>query len=108
MRALRREIIRRFGYLCLHFFAVPPPAAGGWSEYYRFQPKNDEERAALEKIYAADRTYSNRWENTMRTGVPGAHLVELSVADHYVFFTNEADVLRELHAFMASVHQPVA
>jgi non-heme chloroperoxidase len=90
----------------LAFFAVAPvpPAASGWSEYYRFQPKNDEERAALEKIYAADRTYSNRWENTMRTGVPEARIVELPGADHYVFFTNEAEVLRELRAFVAGLH----
>jgi non-heme chloroperoxidase len=87
----------------LAIFAVhpDPPAVGGWSEYFRFQPKNDEERAALEKIYAADRMYVNRYENTMRTGVPGARIVELPGADHYVFFTNEADVLTELRAFLA-------
>jgi non-heme chloroperoxidase len=88
----------------LAFFAVSPPADGGWSEYYRFQPKNDEERAALEKIYAADRTYDNRWENTMRTGVPDARIVDLPGADHYVFFNNEMEVLRELRAFVAGLH----
>lgn len=87
----------------LAFFAVSRPVVGGRSEFYRFQPKNEDERAALEKIYTADRAYINRWENTMRTGVPDARIVELPGANHYVFFTNEADVLRELHAFVTGL-----
>jgi hypothetical protein len=88
----------------LAFFAVSRPVVSGRSEYYRFQPETEEERAALEKIYAADSTYTNRWENTMRTGVPDARIVELPGANHYVFFTNEADVLRELHNFVGGLH----
>jgi hypothetical protein len=82
----------------LAFFAFPQPAAGGTSEFYRFQPKSAEERAALETIYAPTGTYINRWENTMRTGVSDARIVELPEANHYVFFTNEEDVLPELRA----------
>jgi pimeloyl-ACP methyl ester carboxylesterase len=36
-------------------------------------------------------------------GVPGAHVVRLARAHHYVFLSNEADVLRELHAFIAGL-----
>jgi non-heme chloroperoxidase len=89
----------------LAFFSIPQPAGGGGtSEFNRFQPKNEEERGALEKIYAANRTYINRGENAMRAGVPDARIVELPGANHYVFFTNEADVLRELRAFLAGLH----
>lgn len=35
------------------------------------------------------------------TGVPSARVVRLSAAHHYVFLSNEADVLREIHAFVA-------
>jgi non-heme chloroperoxidase len=87
----------------LAFFAVSQPVISGRSEYYRFQPKTVEERAALEKIYASDGAYTNRWESNMRTGVPDARILELPGANHFVFFTNEADVLRELRAFMASL-----
>ena len=86
----------------LAFFAVPPPDSD-WSQYYHFRPKNAEERTALAKIYDADRSYLNRYEGTMRAGVPGARIVELPGADHYVFFSNEVDVLRELHAFLADL-----
>jgi pimeloyl-ACP methyl ester carboxylesterase len=36
-------------------------------------------------------------------GVPGARVVRLANADHYVFLSNEADVLRELRAFIAGL-----
>ncbi|MGA3325820.1 MAG: alpha/beta hydrolase, partial [Terriglobia bacterium] len=86
----------------LAFFAVPPPDCD-WSQYYHFRPKNAEERTALAKIYDADRSYLNRYEGTMRAGVPGVRIVELPGADHYVFFSNEADILRELRGFLADL-----
>jgi non-heme chloroperoxidase len=36
-------------------------------------------------------------------GVPGAHVIRLPGAHHYVFLSNEADVLREMRAFVASL-----
>jgi non-heme chloroperoxidase len=85
------------------YFAAAPPAARGWSQYYHFQPQNAEERKALQKIYAVDRVYLNRYEQNMRTAVGGARIVELRGADHYLFFTNEWEVLRELGKFLADV-----
>jgi hypothetical protein len=35
--------------------------------------------------------------------VPGARVVRLERAHHYVFLSNEPDVLRELHAFIAGL-----
>jgi non-heme chloroperoxidase len=83
----------------LAFVPMPPSQANGWSEYYRFQPANDAQSAALEKIYDTDRTCTKQLEQTMRTQAPDARIIELSNADHYVFFSNEADVLREMRAF---------
>jgi pimeloyl-ACP methyl ester carboxylesterase len=86
----------------LAFFAVDA-MKDGWSQYYHFRPRNAEERAALEDIFAADRSYLNQYEDLMRSGVPSAHIVELTGADHYVFLSNEADVLREIRAFLAGL-----
>jgi pimeloyl-ACP methyl ester carboxylesterase len=36
-------------------------------------------------------------------GVPSAHVVRLPNADHYVFRSNEADVLREMNAFLTTL-----
>jgi non-heme chloroperoxidase len=41
-------------------------------------------------------------------GVPGAHVVRLAHANHYVFLSKEADVLRELHAFVAGLRLDAA
>jgi hypothetical protein len=35
--------------------------------------------------------------------MPTARVVVLQGADHYVFRSNEADVLREIHAFLAGL-----
>ena len=87
----------------LAFFAVSRPVVGHRSDFYGFQAKNEEERLAFEKIYAADRVYIDSWEKNMRDGVPEVRIVELPGANHYIFFTNETDVLHELHTFVASL-----
>ena len=38
------------------------------------------------------------------TGVPSARVVRYARASHYVFMSNEADVLREMRLFIASLH----
>jgi non-heme chloroperoxidase len=42
--------------------------------------------------------------NAFEAGVPSARVVRIAHASHYVFITNEADVLREMHAFIADLH----
>jgi non-heme chloroperoxidase len=42
--------------------------------------------------------------NAFETGVPSAHVVRLKNATHYVFNSNQADVLREMNAFLAKLH----
>jgi non-heme chloroperoxidase len=84
----------------LAFVPIPPDQSTGWSEYYRFQPITDEERAALKKIYATDRDCTKQLEQTLTAEVPKARIIESHNADHYVFFSNEADVLREMRAFI--------
>jgi hypothetical protein len=37
---------------------------------------------------------------------PSAHVVRLAYANHYVFRSNEADVLREMNAFMDGLPKP--
>jgi len=83
------------------YFAAAPPRARGWSQYYHFDPRNPEQRTALQRIYDADRIYLNRYEQRMRTAKGPVRIVELIGADHYVFFTNEKEVLAGLGEFVA-------
>jgi hypothetical protein len=45
----------------------------------------------------------SRWERDLQAGVPTARLVELPGASIYMFLSNEADVLREVSAFAATL-----
>jgi pimeloyl-ACP methyl ester carboxylesterase len=39
----------------------------------------------------------------LKSGVPGAQVIDLPGAGHYVFLTREAEVLSELRRFVAGV-----
>ncbi len=57
-------------------------------------------RAAFD---ALDEVTTGAQAKAFEIGVPTARLVRLPHADHYVFRSNEADVLREMNAFIASL-----
>jgi non-heme chloroperoxidase len=48
---------------------------------------------------------TERQEKAVENGVPTAHVITLPGANHYVFLSNEADVLRDMRAFLAGLHQ---
>jgi non-heme chloroperoxidase len=65
--------------------------------------RNDQERAALRQYYAATRALYTRWQEDLRAGAPTARIVELTGANLFMFLSNEADVLREIRAFAATL-----
>jgi non-heme chloroperoxidase len=66
-------------------------------------PKDPRERAAVEAFEAATMVYIKRYERSLLTAVPGARMVELPGANHYVFLSNEAEVVREITLFIAGL-----
>ncbi len=69
----------------------------------RYVPTNDEERAAIVAVNRATAAYVERWMKDLKRGVPDTRFVDLPGAGHFVFLTREADVLRELQAFVAAL-----
>jgi pimeloyl-ACP methyl ester carboxylesterase len=67
------------------------------------QPMNAEERAAMKAFNAATVAYVERWIKNLKSGVPGARIVHLPGAEHYVFLTRETEVLRGLQEFVAGL-----
>jgi hypothetical protein len=57
----------------------------------------------LKQGYASQRAMLTKWQRDLLAGVPGATIVELPGANLYMFLSNEADVMRELRAFAASL-----
>jgi pimeloyl-ACP methyl ester carboxylesterase len=61
-------------------------------------------------VQTAAKTYSTalealteRQEKSVENGVPTVHVITLQGANHYVFLSNEAEVLKDIHAFVASL-----
>jgi pimeloyl-ACP methyl ester carboxylesterase len=85
----------------LVFLELPRP-----KESPGYTPKNDEERAAIQAHGNAIAAYVERWIKNLKSGVPTARIVDLgeghdTSAGHFVFLTREADVVRELRAFLS-------
>lgn len=70
---------------------------------YRYQPKDAQERAAIEEFDAATEVYEKRYKTNLLKAKGGVRIVDLPQADHYLFLSNEADVLREMRVFIASL-----
>jgi non-heme chloroperoxidase len=65
--------------------------------------RNEQERAALRQEYETVRALYDRWQRDLRAAVPTARIVDLTGANLFMFLSNEADVLREIRAFAATL-----
>jgi non-heme chloroperoxidase len=62
-------------------------------------------RTAAKAYSAALAALTERQEKAVENGVPAAHVITLPGANHYVFLSNEVDVLREMRAFLARLDE---
>jgi hypothetical protein len=69
----------------------------------RYAIREERQRAALLQEYALTRALYDRWQRDLRADVPTARIVDLPGASLYMFLSNEADVLREMRAFSATL-----
>jgi len=69
----------------------------------RYTIRNEQERAALRQQDAATRAMYSRWKDELRAAVPTARIVEVPADNPFMFLSNEADVLREIRAFAATL-----
>lgn len=68
-----------------------------------FPPANERERAAVELAVTARRTVLAKWQGDLLAGVPTARIVEVPAANLYMFLSHEADVMREIRTFAATL-----
>jgi pimeloyl-ACP methyl ester carboxylesterase len=80
----------------LAFFAPPAPPE---QQAKTFQPLNEEQRAILQSLYEEELAFSRNASSTLKKGVPDARIVEIQGAAHYMFLSNESEVLREIRLF---------
>jgi non-heme chloroperoxidase len=67
---------------------------------FDFLKDNPKLKAAL---IADNLFYTSRQADAFAAGIPTARVVRLPNADHYVYRSNEVDVIREMAAFLTSV-----
>ncbi|MBV8808415.1 MAG: alpha/beta hydrolase [Acidobacteriaceae bacterium] len=85
----------------LALIAVPPSP----SEQSKEQPpKDQQERADSARLNEILLEYIQRWETNLKRADPRARIVELPGAHHYLFLNEEADVLREIRAFLQTLN----
>jgi pimeloyl-ACP methyl ester carboxylesterase len=81
---------------CLAIFAVPHDLSA-------VSPGDATRHAA---VVAADLERGTRLSNAFEAGVPSAKVVRLHNANHYVFRSNQAEVLRAMNEFLGKLPQP--
>ena len=74
----------------LAFFAPPPPLE---QQVKTFQPLNEEQRAILQSLYEEELAFSHTASSTLKKGVPDARIAEIQGTAHYMFLSNEPDLL---------------
>jgi non-heme chloroperoxidase len=53
---------------------------------------------------AQDEATTGAQAKAFEAGVPSARVIRLAHANHYVFLSNESDVLREMNDFLGNLH----
>ena len=76
-------------------FIADPQDMGPWW--------NTTEDPEVRRILALAQPSKERVAKAFEEGVPSAHVVRMPNVSHYVFLTNEADVIREMKAFIAAL-----
>ena len=70
----------------------------------KYRPRDATEAAAIGEFEKLEAAYISRWKDNVRKTAAGrVRLVDIPRADHYIFLSHEADVLRELSEFMAAL-----
>ena len=85
------------------FHRVPVPALAIFAVPHA-NPRAGVDSATQAREEAADSLSTSQQVNAFAAGIPSARIVRLPHANHFVFRSNEADVLREMNAFLATVN----
>ncbi len=102
------EISKKLSSARLHPLTPAHPESNSFAAYREwhlrtYQFSASDERAPVEEAYAAVVNYIRVDEKSIQGCAAEVRVVELPGSDHYVFLASEAEVLRELRAFLAGL-----
>jgi pimeloyl-ACP methyl ester carboxylesterase len=84
------------------YTSIPVPALAIYACPHNWDRLPDSPRKTT--LIADDKARCTRWADNFRHGVPSAHIVMIPNADHYVYLSNEAQVVAEMNAFLDKLH----
>jgi len=80
---------------------IPVPALAIYACAHNWDRLPDSPRKTA--LIRDDKTRCDQWADNFRRGVPSAHIVMIPNADHYVYLSNEAQVVREMNDFLTQL-----
>jgi pimeloyl-ACP methyl ester carboxylesterase len=86
------------------YTSIPVPALAIYACPHNWDRLPDDGSGRKAALIADDKAHCNAWADNFKHGVPGARIVMIPNADHYVYLSNEAQVVAEMNAFLASLH----
>jgi non-heme chloroperoxidase len=84
------------------YTSIPVPALAIYACPHNWDRLPD--NAGKTALIADDKARCTGWADAFRRGVPGARIVLIPNADHYVYLSNESQVVAEMNAFLATLH----
>jgi pimeloyl-ACP methyl ester carboxylesterase len=97
---LRKPEYRRIRVPVLAFSNLPPDIK---EQIERYKPETPDERRAMEEKYPLDLAFARIRIRDLQKGVPQARVVEVPGANVYIFLSNQGELIREIHSFMAAM-----
>ena len=83
------------------YTSIPVPVLAIYACPHNWDRMPDSPRKTA--LIADDKARCNAWADNFRRGVPSARIVMIPNADHYVYLSNEAQVVREMNDFLAKL-----
>lgn len=85
------------------FTDIRGPILAIYAVGHRLGPYADKDPAARDAGLARDEADDQAIADGFQKGLPSARVIQIHRTYHYIFITNEADVLREMRAFMSTL-----
>jgi pimeloyl-ACP methyl ester carboxylesterase len=102
----RSPIIAALTYGGQKYTKIPVPILAVYACPHNWDRAFQNDPAMKAKRLAADKINCTAVADAFAAGVPSAHVVRIPNADHYVFLSNEADVIREMNGFLSKLNLP--
>jgi non-heme chloroperoxidase len=99
----RTPIQAALNYGAEEYTKIPVPILAIYACPHNWDRTFQNDPAMKAKRLAADIALCSAQADAFAAGVPSAHVVRIPNADHYVFNSNEAEVVREMNAFLSKL-----